>query len=46
MGLLTIIGTSTNLVVAGQMEDFGLAPLGFFETGVMGLPIAALVWSS
>ncbi len=41
-GLLTIIGTSTNLVVAGQMEDFGLEPLGFFETGVMGLPIAVV----
>ena len=39
-GLLTIIGTSTNLVVAGQMSDAGLEPFGFFELGVIGLPIA------
>lgn len=39
-GLLTIIGTSTNLVVAGQMEDASLEPFGFFELGRVGLPIA------
>lgn len=41
-GILTLIGTSTNLVVAGQMEDFGLKPFGFFELGRVGLPIAVL----
>lgn len=41
-GLLTIIGTSTNLVVAGQMTDFGMEPFGFFELGLVGLPIALL----
>ena len=41
-GLLTLIGTSTNLVVAGQMEDFGLEPFSFFELGRVGLPIALL----
>jgi len=41
-GILTLIGTSTNLVVAGQMEEFGLEPLGFFEIGQVGLPIAVL----
>ena len=41
-GILTLIGTSTNLVVAGQMEESGLEPLGFFEIGQVGLPIAVL----
>jgi di/tricarboxylate transporter len=41
-GTLTLIGTSTNLVVAGQMEDFGLEPFSFFELGRVGLPIAVL----
>lgn len=39
-GLLTLIGTSTNLVVAGQMDDAGLEPFSFFELGRVGLPIA------
>lgn len=39
-GLLTVIGTSTNLVVAGQMTVTGLEPFGFFEIGAIGLPIA------
>ncbi len=30
-GMLTLIGTSTNLVISGLMEEFGLEPLGFFE---------------
>lgn len=30
-GVLTLIGTSTNLVVSGLMEEMGLRPLGFFE---------------
>lgn len=41
-GILTLIGTSTNLVVAGQMEEFGLEPFGFFELGRVGLPIAII----
>lgn len=41
-GLLTIIGTSTNLVIAGQMINTGLEPLGFFEVGLVGLPIAII----
>jgi di/tricarboxylate transporter len=41
-GTLTLIGTSTNLVVAGQMEDFGLEPFSFFELGRIGLPIAVI----
>jgi di/tricarboxylate transporter len=39
-GLITVIGTSTNLVVSGQMLESGLAPIGFFEIGKIGLPIA------
>jgi di/tricarboxylate transporter len=37
-----VIGTSTNLVVAGQMNEFGLEPFGFFELGQVGLPIAVV----
>ncbi len=41
-GLLSVIGTSTNLVVSGLMEGAGLGPLGFFEIGRIGLPIAVV----
>ena len=30
-GLLTLIGTSTNLVVSGLLEEYGFEPLGMFE---------------
>ncbi len=30
-GMLTLIGTSTNLVISGLMENMGLEPLSFFE---------------
>lgn len=39
-GLMTVIGTSTNLVVSGQMGSLGLREIGFFEIGKVGLPIA------
>ncbi len=41
-GLVTVIGTSTNLVVSGQMPALGLEPIGFFEIGKLGLPIALI----
>lgn len=41
-GLLTVIGTSTNLVVSGQMIEVGLQPFGFFEVGWVGLPLAVI----
>lgn len=41
-GLMTIIGTSTNLVVAGQMSSVGLRPFSFFELAIVGLPIAVI----
>ncbi len=31
-GTLTLVGTSTNLIVAGFVESYGLAPLGLFST--------------
>lgn len=41
-GVVTVIGTSTNVVVAGLMVEAGMAPLGFFEIGRLGLPMAAV----
>lgn len=39
-GTTTLIGTSTNLVVSGLMQQGGLAPLGMFELSPIGLPLA------
>ncbi len=39
-GIVTVIGTSTNLVVSGLMLDAGIGAMGFFEIGKVGLPIA------
>lgn len=39
-GVVTAIGTSTNLVVSGLMESHGMAPMGVFEIGRIGLPVA------
>jgi di/tricarboxylate transporter len=39
-GVVTLIGTSTNLVVAGLMVEAGMEPLGMFELTKAGLPIA------
>ncbi len=41
-GMATLIGTSTNLVVAGQMADAGLEPMGFFEISAVGVPVAVV----
>ncbi len=39
-GMLTLIGTSTNLVISGLIEEMGLEPLGFFElTKVSIVPV-------
>ncbi len=38
-GSTTFIGTSTNLVVSGLMQQQGLKPLGMFELTPVGLPI-------
>jgi di/tricarboxylate transporter len=39
-GVITVIGTSTNLVVSGLLESHGEEPLGFFEIGKVGVPVA------
>lgn len=38
-GSVTLIGTSTNLVVNGLMQQYGLAPMTIFELTPVGLPI-------
>jgi len=39
-GVITTIGTSTNLVVSGLLEKEGQGPLGLFEITPIGLPVA------
>jgi di/tricarboxylate transporter len=41
-GVVTTIGTSTNLVVSGLLENSGAAPLGLFEISHVGLPMALI----
>ncbi|HEY7598954.1 MAG TPA: SLC13 family permease, partial [Candidatus Limnocylindrales bacterium] len=41
-GVITTIGTSTNLTVSGLLSDAGMAPLGLFEITPVGLPVALL----
>lgn len=42
-GVVTLIGTSTNIIVSGMLEERGVAPLGFFELTWVGLPAAIIV---
>ena len=39
-GVITAIGTSTNLTVIGLMRDAGIKPLSLFELAPIGVPIA------
>ncbi len=41
-GTLTVLGTSTNLVVSGLLEDTGEDALGVFEFAKVGAPVAAV----
>lgn len=41
-GLVTAIGTSTNLVVSGLLQEAGQAPMGLFEITRVGLPVALI----
>lgn len=41
-GMVTLIGTSTNVVVSGLLVSSGEAPLGMFELTRVGLPVAAI----
>lgn len=38
-GVITMIGTSTNLTVAALMTKSGMAPMGLFELTPVGLPV-------
>jgi di/tricarboxylate transporter len=40
-GMTTLIGSSTNLLVAGEMEVLGMQPIGFFDFLVPGSVLAA-----
>jgi di/tricarboxylate transporter len=40
-GVVTAIGTSTNLTVSGLLTEAGMRPLGLFEPTAVGLPLAA-----
>ena len=39
-GLMTLIGTSTNLVVSGLLETAGQDEIGLFEISKVGVPVA------
>ena len=39
-GVVTLIGTSTNLVISGLLVAYGYEPLGMFEITRIGLPVA------
>jgi di/tricarboxylate transporter len=39
-GMLTLIGTSTNLLVSGELAKLGYKPFGFFDLTVPGLVLA------
>ncbi|MEL7155306.1 MAG: SLC13 family permease, partial [Actinomycetota bacterium] len=41
-GAVTVIGTSTNLVVSGLLEQSGREPLSLFELAPVGLPLAVV----
>lgn len=41
-GTCTLIGTSTNLVVVGLMQESGLPAIGFFDIGLVGVPVALM----
>jgi di/tricarboxylate transporter len=41
-GVVTLIGTSTNLTVAGLVIQSGLRPIGFFEVSPVGLAVCAV----
>ncbi|MFA5884017.1 MAG: SLC13 family permease [Acidimicrobiia bacterium] len=39
-GVITVIGTSTNVTISGLLRDAGRKPLGVFEITPVGLPVA------
>ncbi len=38
-GTMTVLGTSTNVAVAGLVESAGMDPIGLFEVAKLGLPL-------
>ncbi|MCY4232430.1 MAG: SLC13 family permease [Bacteroidetes bacterium] len=42
-GMVTLMGSSTNVVVAGLVEGHGYPPLGLFDFSLIGLPAAIVV---
>jgi di/tricarboxylate transporter len=38
-GMITLVGTSTNLIVNSFVEQAGFEPLGFFDFTLIGLPV-------
>lgn len=50
-GCCTLVGTSTNILGSGLLSDAGQEPLGMFEIGAVGLPLAIIgtlytVWAA
>ncbi len=45
-GITTLIGTPPNLVLAGIVEESGLAPLGFSEWFLFALPLVIILFSA
>jgi len=41
-GCCTLVGTSTNILGSGLLANAGQAPLGMFEIGAVGLPLAII----
>ncbi len=41
-GVVTLLGTSTNLVISGLLDQSEGSPLGVFEMTAIGLPVAVL----
>ena len=41
-GVVTAIGTSTNLVVSGLLEEAGRPPMGMFEISRVGVPVSVV----
>ncbi|MEE9298576.1 MAG: SLC13 family permease [Acidimicrobiia bacterium] len=41
-GMITVIGTSTNIVVSGLLVESDMEAFGFFEVAKLGLPLAVV----
>ncbi|MEL7061943.1 MAG: SLC13 family permease, partial [Acidobacteriota bacterium] len=40
-GTCTLVGTSTNILASGVLQEAGREPIGMFETAAVGLPLLA-----